>query len=121
VRYSLTHGKHSVADDLTGGLLTGNAPLFERFVLGNSWSLRGWNKNDIDPIGGNRMLNNSVEYRYGALEVFYDTGAVWNSGTAATTRNSVGTGIREGLFTLAVAFPLKDGRTDPVFMLGMNY
>jgi outer membrane protein assembly factor BamA len=83
--------------------------------------LRGWNKYDVDPIGGNRMVNNSVEYRYGALQVFYDTGAVWNSGVGAIVRNSLGAGLREGLFSLAVAFPVREGRMDPVFMLGMNY
>jgi hypothetical protein len=121
LRYSLTRGKHTVGDDLNGGVLIGNAPLFERFVLGDSWSLRGWNKYDVDPIGGNRMVNNSVEYRYGALQVFYDTGAVWNSGVGAIVRNSLGAGLREGLFSLAVAFPVREGRMDPVFMLGMNY
>jgi hypothetical protein len=25
------------------------------------------------------------------------------------------------LFSLAVAFPVREGRMDPVFMLGMNY
>ncbi|MGP8247785.1 MAG: BamA/TamA family outer membrane protein [Bryobacteraceae bacterium] len=120
-RYSLTRGKHTVSDEVAGGILIGNAPLFERFVLGNSGSLRGWNKYDIDPIGGNRMLENSVEYRYGAFEVFYDTGAVWNSGSTAVARNSLGTGLREGCFSLAVAFPVREGRMDPVFMLGMNY
>jgi hypothetical protein len=120
-RYGLTRGKHTVSDELTGGVLIGNAPLFERFVLGNSGSLRGWNKVDIDPIGGNRMVENSVEYRYGVLEVFYDTGAVWNSGATAAARNSLGAGLREGCFSLAVAFPVREGRMDPVFMLGMNY
>jgi hypothetical protein len=67
------------------------------------------------------MVNNSVEYRYGAFELFYDTGAVWNSGASAVARNSLGTGLREGLFSLAVAFPVREGRMDPVFMLGMNY
>ena len=119
--YRLTRGKQAVSDELTGGMLLGNAPLFERFALGNSWSLRGWNKYDIDPAGGNRMVNNSVEYRYGAFQVFYDTGAVWNSGSAAIARNSLGAGVREGCFTLAVAFPVREGRTNPVFMLGMNY
>jgi outer membrane translocation and assembly module TamA len=120
-RYSLTRGKHTISDELTGGVLLGNAPLFERFVLGNSWSLRGWNKVDIDPIGGNRMVDNSVEYRYGAMQVFYDTGAVWNAGSAVIPRNSLGAGLRQGCFSLAVAFPAREGRMDPVFMLGMNY
>ena len=31
------------------GRLTGRAPLFERFSLGNTTNLRGWNKYKIDP------------------------------------------------------------------------
>ena len=62
--------------------ISGRAPLFERFVLGTSSTLRGWNKFDIDPLGGDRMVHNTLEYRYRMLEVFYDTGAVWNRGQA---------------------------------------
>ena len=64
--------------------ISGRAPLSERFVAGNSYYLRGWNKYDIDPIGGNRMVHNTVEYRYGPFQVFYDAGAVWDSGQPAT-------------------------------------
>jgi len=120
-RYRLTHGKQEVVDDAWGGVLLGNAPLFERFVLGNSTSLRGWNKFDLDPVGGNRAVHNTVEYHYGVFQVFCDTGAVWDNGQAAIARSSVGVGLRQGIFSLAVAFPLRDGRMDPVFMVGMNY
>ena len=78
----LTRGKNVLIEDLSAGITTGRAPLFERFVLGNSSTLRGWNKYDLDPLGGNRMVHNSVEYRYGAFQVFYDTGAA--SGIRAT-------------------------------------
>ena len=120
-RYALTHGKHTLSDEAMAGVISGQAPLFERFVLGNSTTLRGWNKYDIDPLGGNRMVHNSVEYRYGALQVFYDSGAIWDSGQTVIARNSVGFGIRQGPFFVAMAFPLRDGRTDPIFMVGMNY
>jgi hypothetical protein len=120
-RYTLIHGKHTVVDDLTAGAILGQAPLFERFVLGNSTTLRGWNKYDLDPIGGNRMVHNSVEYRYGAFQIFYDSGAVWDGGQAVIGRNSIGVGLRQGPFSIAVAFPLREGRTDPIFMVGMNY
>jgi outer membrane protein assembly factor BamA len=83
--------------------------------------LRGWNKYEIDPLGGNRMLHNSVEYRYGAFQVFYDSGAIWDPGQAVVARNSIGLGMRQGPFFVAMAFPLREGRVDPIFMVGMNY
>jgi outer membrane protein assembly factor BamA len=120
-RYTWTRGKQVVIDDAMGGIITGNAPLYELFAMGNSNTLRGWNKYELDPMGGNRILSNSVEYRYGAFQVFYDMGSIWNGGEAVVARKSVGVGLREGPFSVAVAFPLKDGRTDPVFMVSMNY
>ena len=120
-RYTWTRGKQVVIDDAMAGLLTGRAPLYERFSLGNSSTLRGWSKYALDPIGGNRMLHNSVEYRYGAFQVFYDVGAVWDAGESVIARSSVGTGIREGPFSIAVAVPLREGRVEPVLIVGMNY
>ena len=84
-------------------------------------SYEGWNKFDVDPLGSNRMAHNSLEYRYRYFEVFYDTGAAWNQGRAATVRHSLGVGLRKDGFALAVAFPVKEGRVEPMFMVGMNY
>ena len=112
-RYRFSHGRHILTDQVTAGILSGRAPLFERFVLGNSSTLRGWNRFDIDPLGGNRMIHNSVDYRYGVFETFYDAGAVWDSGQPATPRHGIGIGLREGAFALAVAFPIRSGRADP--------
>jgi hypothetical protein len=120
-RYSFGRGNHEISDEVAAGILTGTAPLFDRYVLGNSATLRGWNKFDLDPIGGNRMVHNSVEYRYRFLQIFYDTGAVWDRGQDPTARHAVGVGFRKWGFCLAVAFPLKEGRVDPVFLFGMNY
>jgi hypothetical protein len=121
-RYRMNHGRHVVTDDATAGILTGDAPLFERFVLGNSSTLRGWNKFDLDPTGGNRMVHNSVDYRYGCFEAFYDAGAIWDSGVeSAVARQGVGVGLRQGWLSVAVAFPVRHGRADPIFMMGMNY
>jgi len=120
-RYMLTRGKSVVIDDLTTGMISGRAPLFERFVLGNSTTLRGWNKYELDPLGGNRMVHNTVEYRYGVFEAFYDSGAIWDRGDTAILRHSIGVGLRQGLFSMAVAFPVRDGHIDPIFMVGMNY
>lgn len=120
-RYTLKHGKQLLQDEVTAGFIAGQAPLFERFALGNSTTLRGWNKFDIDPLGGNRMVHNSVEYRYGVLEVFYDAGAIWDNGQTVVARNSVGAGLRQGALSLALAFPLRGGKCYPIFMVGMNY
>ena len=68
VRYQFTHGKHIVTDNAWGGVIAGRAPLSDRFVLGNSYYLRGWNKYEIDPLGGNRAVYNSVEYHYGPFQ-----------------------------------------------------
>lgn len=125
--YRFSRGKHELLDQFTAGLLSGRAPLFERYVLGTSSLLRGWNKFDIDPLGSNRLIHNSLEYRYRWFQLFYDTGAIWNSGDSgvsndtAAPRHSMGIGLRQGSFSLAVAFPIKAGRADPIFMVGMNY
>jgi len=119
--YTFSRDKQTLLVSFIGGVIAGRAPLYERYVLGNSSTLRGWNRFDIDPLGGNRMAHGSVEYRYHYFQVFYDAGAVWDHGQDATPRNSVGVGLRKDGFSLAVAFPLKDGRIDPVFIAGMNF
>jgi outer membrane protein assembly factor BamA len=128
VRYDYRHEHQSVEVALVAGMIFGQAPLFERFVLGNSSTLRGWNKYDIDPLGGNRAVHGSVTYGYHIMRVFYDAGAVWDSGTSPQPRHSVGIGVSSGLglfqkgaFLLAVAFPIRQGHADPVFIAGMNF
>jgi hypothetical protein len=120
-RYMMTRGKNVLIDEATAGMITGRAPLFEQFVLGNSGTLRGWNKFELDPRGGNRAVHNTVEYRYGAFQVFYDTGSVWDRGDTAVVRHSAGVGLRQGIFSIALAFPLREGRIEPIVMMGMNY
>jgi Omp85 superfamily domain len=130
-RYLLTSGRHILIEEAQGGFLSGRAPLFERFAAGNSSLLRGWNKFDLVPVGAGRLVHNTVEYRYRlggsnssgglTLQVFYDTGAVWNEGDDAAARHSLGAGLREGGFSLSVAFPLREGRVEPVLIAGMNF
>lgn len=118
--YTLWHGNHNLSERFQAGAISGNAPLFERFVLGNSSTLRGWNKFDLAPLGGSRMAHNSVEYRYRAFQVFYDAGAVWTRGQDATPKHSAGAGVHFGDFALLVAFPIRNGRVEPVFIAGLN-
>jgi len=119
--YTFSREHNQMQVSFQAGLISGRAPLFERYVLGNSSTLRGWNKYDIDPLGGSRMAHGSIDYHYRCFQVFYDTGAVWDRGQDPKPRNSIGAGLRKDGFSLAVAFPLKDGRVDPVFMAGMNF
>jgi hemolysin activation/secretion protein len=130
LRYTVAFGRNSVTDEALAGVISGDAPLYDRFVLGTSSLLRGWNRYEIDPLGGNRVLYNSVDYSFRlnpggdharSIQLFYDAGAIWNQGQAAPVRESAGIGYRQSIFSLALAFPLHDGHIDPVFMVGMNY
>ncbi len=118
--YTLWHGNHKLSDRFLVGGIAGNAPLFERFVLGNSTTLRGWNKYDLVPLGGDRVVYNSVEYRYRAFQAFYDAGSVWLTGNKATVKHSVGAGVHVGDLALLIAFPLRNGRVEAVFIAGLN-
>lgn len=113
--------------DLTGGALRGEAPFTERFAAGNSLLLRGWNKFEIAPLGGTRLVASSVEYGRslkGKLEAsaFVDSGSIWNRGGTAVARTSVGCGLRtrDGFF-FYMAFPLRDGRVEPMVMTGATF
>jgi len=127
LRYQWKSGRHVVADQMTAGAITGQAPLFERFVLGNSSTLQGWDHYSLDPLGGDRMVHNAVSYGYqigqNTAELFYDAGFIGNGNgdRLGTLRHSLGVGFRQGIFNVAMAFPLSDGRLAAVFMAGMNY
>ncbi|HXS94864.1 MAG TPA: BamA/TamA family outer membrane protein [Candidatus Limnocylindrales bacterium] len=120
-RYNASRGKSSITEIAWGGSISGRAPLDDRFVLGNSTALRGWNKYEVDPIGGNRVVANTVEYRYGHFQAFYDAGAIWDEGQPATFRHSVGVGLKESILSLAVAFPVRGGHVEPVLIMGILY
>jgi hypothetical protein len=103
------------------GRVTGNAPMFERFSLGNANTLRGWTKYEISPLGGNRMANTTVEYRFlKRIQVFYDMGSIWNSRQPVVVRKSAGAGIMlPGInLPISIAFPIRNGRAEPMFMVG---
>jgi outer membrane protein assembly factor BamA len=104
------------------GALIGEAPLFERFTLGDSRTLRGWSKFDIAPLGGTRVAHGSLDYTFHWIGVFYDTGTVWERRQNSNVKHSAGIALggREG-FYVAVAFPLRSGSVQPLFILGMNF
>ncbi len=120
--YRLSKRKHALGVHFKGGLITGIAPLFERFSLGNSTTLRGWNKFDVAPLGGARVAHGSLVYRYRPFEIFYDVGAVWDPGQTARVRHGLGFGwaSRDGFFA-SLAFPVRLHDVAPVFMMGFRY
>jgi hypothetical protein len=124
-KYEARSGRHVASDAFTAGAISGDAPLFDRFVLGTSTALPGWDRFQIDPLGASRIVHNEMSYGYrigeGTVEGFYDAGSVWQRQGPAVLRHSVGFGYKQGIFILTAAFPIRNGRMEPVFMAGMNY
>jgi hypothetical protein len=128
LKYNYTSRAQSVEVIMMAGAIYGQAPLFERFALGDSTLLRGWNKYNLDPLGGNRLAYGSVTYGYHVMRVFYDTGSVWDQGKTPEVKESAGIGVSSGLgvlekgaFLVALAFPLREGHVTPVVIAGMNF
>ena len=123
VEYRGKTGHHTYSAEMLLGRVNGDAvPLFDRFILGDSRTLRGWSKFDVAPLGGTRVAHGSLEYTYRWLGLFYDTGAVWDQKQSSDVKQSAGVafGGREGMY-LALAFPLHGGSVQPLFILGMNF
>jgi len=102
--------------------------------------LRGWNKFDVAPLGGNRVAHATLQYGFGgpeirtfkwegqqgrihaAFHIFYDTGAVGDSGTPLKARHSVGFGFGPaGSFFMDIGFPIRSSRVHPAFMVGFRF
>ncbi len=125
MQYAFRMGKDSIRASFVGGALTGRAPLFDRFLLGNSQTLRGYNKYDVAPLGGNRMAHGSLDYRHRWFRAVYDTGTVYNRGGRSKVLHSLAAGITTGhqrdALSFLIAFPLREGRAEPVFIVGMSF
>ncbi len=120
--YTYRRHHQTVTLDFGAGRVGGQPPLFDRFVLGNSSTLRGWSKFDLAPLGATRMAGGTLEYSYHGFRVFYDTGALWDEGASGDVKHSLGVGFGEGDgFFLALAFPVKSGRAQPIFSMGLVY
>jgi hypothetical protein len=122
VDYELSRGKNILEAHFTGGIIGGTAPLFERLSLGNSATLRGWNKFDVAPVGGSRMAHGSLAYKYHSVEVFYDVGTVWDPGQYNPVRHGLGFGLAsDEKFFLSLAFPVRLHNAAPIFMVGWRF
>jgi len=102
------------------GAITGHAPLFERFTLGDSTTLRGWDKYAIAPAGGDRVIYSSIEYRYTGLALFLDVGSVWDENTESKVRVSTGFGFHAGPAFFVVGFPLNTDNLSAIVTMGLR-
>ncbi len=118
--YRFDVGRHHVQATGMAGGITGHAPLFERFTLGDSTTLRGWDKYDIAPAGGDRVIYSSFEYRYTGLALFLDVGSVWDANTERRVRVSAGFGFHGGPAFVSVGFPLNTDNLTAVVTAGLR-
>jgi len=119
--YSFRRAHHRVIASGMAGRIDGDAPLFERFSLGDSRTLRGWNKYDLAPAGGDRVFHASLEYRYRAFGMFLDTGSVWTRDTARRLRTSAGLTFNPGPVFMTVGFPINTSEFGAVFTMGVRF
>jgi outer membrane translocation and assembly module TamA len=119
--YSVRRGDHRLIVSGMAGRIDGRAPLFERFSLGDSRTLRGWDKYDIAPAGGDRMFHTSVEYRIHEVQLFVDAGSVWDAGFERRVRFSTGAGFTPGPLFFTLGFPLNTDEFRAVFTMGFRW
>uniref|UniRef100_UPI00356B41D4 BamA/TamA family outer membrane protein n=1 Tax=Ancylomarina sp. TaxID=1970196 RepID=UPI00356B41D4 len=84
-------------------------PIEDRFLIGGALSLRGWGRHQISPVnedgskvGGNSMIENSIELRFPLFGIFsgvtfMDIGNVWSDSwgfTPGSFNYDAGLGLR---------------------------
>lgn len=104
----------NLATKLKGGVMQAiqndpETPLEDRYFAGGASSLRGWGRHDIYPInvdstaiGGNTLLEGSIELRYPIYDIFrgalfVDFGNVWSNSYSyniAALHYNLGVGLR---------------------------
>jgi hypothetical protein len=118
--YWFSQGNHDVVVSASAGHIDGSAPMFERFSLGDSRTLRGWDKYQISPAGADRMFSTTVEYRFHDVGMFLDSGSVWNDGTTRRARFSTGVTYNPGPVFFTLGFPLNTDEFHAVFTMGFR-
>jgi hypothetical protein len=120
-QYLFRRSHHEVRVSGMAGRIDGDAPLFERFSLGDSQTLRGWDKYDLAPTGGNRMFHSSLEYTYRSMGMFVDVGSVWDELVPRRVRVSTGVTFTPGAAFFTVGFPVNTDEFGAVFTMGVRF
>jgi outer membrane protein assembly factor BamA len=117
---------------LSLGRITGSAPMFERFSLGNIETLTGWNKYEIAPLGADRMAYASFEFSHKYFELSYQAGSLWDEAQPIVLRNSIEVRPKLGnllhapmpirlilnIISPSVGVPLTHSNAHPIFTFG---
>jgi hypothetical protein len=120
--YRYDQGSGTLIANVMVGRLTGAAPLFERFTLGDTSTLRGWSKFDLAPSGGDRVFHQSLEYRIHHVGFFLDSGSVWTKGRDdMRVRFAAGFGLHGDNGFLTLGFPLNARDLGTTFMMGVRF
>jgi hypothetical protein len=120
--YRFDHGRNTLIANAMVGRLTGVAPLFERFTLGDTSTLRGWSKFDLAASGGDRVFHQSLEYRIHHVGFFLDSGSVWTRGRDdMRVRFAAGFGLHGDNGFLTLGFPLNARDLGTTFMMGVRF
>ena len=132
--YRLLENRNVAAVRLHAGLVTKDAPFYERYYLGGPYSMRKFERAEATPVGwGTRTLQIQSELRlpFGREEaagpvntgvLFYDVGGIWLPGEVplpADLEHDMGVGYRRrvpvlGVLRLDLSLPVvpTDGDTD---------
>lgn len=116
------------------------SPIEDRFLLGGASSLRGWGRHSISPlneeglpVGGNSMLESSLELRFPIYDIFSgvlftDAGNVWGGSFSyhpADLRYDAGLGFRVhtpvGPVRLDLAAPVFENSFNPRFYISIGH
>ena len=119
--YRFWHKNDTFLWDFHAGGISGRAPLFERFTLGDSMTLRGWNKYDLVPAGADRVVYQSAEYRFRGFAYFFDAGAIWSPGADRKLRLSTGLGYHTDHLVLTIGVPLNADKMRGRVILGVRF
>jgi outer membrane protein assembly factor BamA len=125
---------HQLNANIQLGRITGTAPMFERFSLGSTSTLVGWNKYDISPLGASRMAYGAVTYTNRYFSTQFESGSLWNDGQSRVLHNAVGANLLLGNILHApaamriilnaarpgIGIPLQKNGVHPIFTLGGN-
>jgi hypothetical protein len=123
---------HQIDFKVQLGRITGTAPMFERFSLGSTSTLVGWNKYDISPLGASRMAYGAVTYTNRYFSTQFESGSLWNDGQSRVLHNSIGGNLLLGNILHApaamriilnaarpgIGIPLQKNNVHPIFTLG---
>ena len=125
---------HQLDFNVQLGRITGTAPMFERFSLGSTSTLVGWNKYDISPLGASRMAYGAVTYTNRYFSTQFESGSLWNDSQSRVLHNAISANLLLGNILHApvamriilnaarpgIGIPLQKNNVHPIFTLGGN-